>query len=128
MQKTEKEWKEKLSEGQFRILREKGTEAEFSGKYWNYDKKGEYVCAGCGAKLFSSNDKFDCGDGWPSFTKPIDKKSVEMKKDFKLILPRTEVLCSKCGGHLGHVFNDGLKEKGGKRYCVNSEALGFKKE
>ena len=115
--KDKDKWKKKLSTGQYHILREKGTEPPFSGKLLKIKGKGDYVCAGCGEKLFSSDTKFDSGTGWPSFF-DANKDTIETKKDFKMILPRTEVLCKKCGGHLGHVFNDGPQPTG-KRYCNN---------
>lgn len=125
--KTEEEWKKKLTPEQYRILREKGTEMAGTGTYEKHKKKGRYVCAGCGAPLFESKHKYDSGSGWPSFDRPVREENVKKAKDFKLILPRTEVMCSKCGGHLGHVFNDGPKTTG-KRYCINSGALDFKEE
>lgn len=125
--KTGNEWKKSLTNQQYHILREKGTEPAFSSKLDKNKKKGDYYCSACGNLLFSSKDKFDSGTGWPSFTKPDSEKSITSKKDFKLILPRTEVLCNKCGGHLGHVFNDGPKPTG-KRYCINGIALKFKEK
>lgn len=120
------DWKKKLTPEQYQILRKAGTEPAFSGKYNKHKGKGVYTCAGCGAELFKSDDKYESGSGWPSFTKPKTKTKVKTKKDFKLVVPRTEVLCSKCGGHLGHVFNDG-PDPTGKRFCINSAALKFKK-
>lgn len=119
-------WKKKLTEEQYHILREAGTERAFTGKYNNHKEKGEYLCSGCGQKLFLSENKYDSNSGWPSFYKPASDKAIDKKRDFKMILPRTEVLCSKCGGHLGHIFGDGPKPTG-KRYCINSAALKFKK-
>lgn len=121
---TEEEWKKKLTPEEFHVLREKGTERPFSGKYVDNKKKGKYVCAACGNELFDSDDKFDSGTGWPSFTKTSDKGSVEENEDLAYGMVRTEVLCSKCGGHLGHVFDDGPKPTG-KRYCMNSASLKF---
>ena len=121
---TEEEWKKKLTPEEYHILREKGTERPFSGKYVNNKKKGRYVCAACGNGLFDSDDEFDSGTGWPSFTKTSDKGSVEENEDLAYGMVRTEVLCSKCGGHLGHVFDDGPKPTG-KRYCMNSASLKF---
>ncbi|MBR9698897.1 peptide-methionine (R)-S-oxide reductase MsrB [Candidatus Woesearchaeota archaeon] len=118
--------KKKLSKEEHHILREKGTEAPYTGKYYMHDEKGVYVCAGCGKPLFSSEMKLDSLSGWPSFF-DAQKGSVEMKKDKSHLISRTEILCKNCGGHLGHVFNDGPKPTG-KRFCVNSGALHFKKK
>ena len=123
---SEKKWKKILSKEQYKILREKGTEPPFTGKY-NYNKeKGLYECAACGNPLFSSETKFDSGSGWPSFWDKISTDSIELKNDFSLGMKRIEVLCKKCGGHLGHVFDDG-PEPTNKRYCINSISLNFKK-
>ncbi|UCG02589.1 MAG: peptide-methionine (R)-S-oxide reductase MsrB [Candidatus Heimdallarchaeota archaeon] len=122
--KTEDEWKITLTKEQFWILREKGTERAFSGKYWNHFEEGEYKCAGCGTPLFKSEEKFESSCGWPSFSNPI-KDTIEEESDTSHGMIRTEVLCSACGGHLGHLFNDGPKEKGGLRYCINSAAIEF---
>jgi len=123
--KSEEEWRKTLTPEEFHVLREKGTERPFTGKYVYHKKKGIYVCAGCGNDLFSSDTKFDSGTGWPSFWTPISEDILEMKPDNSLGMRRTEVLCSQCGGHLGHVFNDGPKPTG-QRFCINSAALHFK--
>lgn len=112
-----------LSRELYHIAREKGTEAPFSGKYWNNHEKGMYVCAICGNELFSSDTKFDSGTGWPSFSEPANREHIVLKEDNEHGMQRTEVLCKTCGAHLGHVFLDGPKEKGGKRYCINSVCL-----
>ncbi len=125
--KSEEEWRTELSEEQFRVLRQAGTERPFSGKYYNHKGRGIYRCAGCGKELFSSEDKFDSGSGWPSFFDVLSEKSINKQIDTKLARSRTEVLCARCGGHLGHVFSDGPKPTG-KRYCINSVALEFDRE
>ena len=121
----EEEWKEKLTEEQCRVLRQKGTERPFTGKYWNNKKKGIYYCAGCGTPLFDSTSKFESGCGWPSFSTPIKDSKINEGTDDSFNVRRTEVLCKTCGGHLGHVFKDGPKPTG-LRYCINSISLDFK--
>ncbi|MCX7998316.1 MAG: peptide-methionine (R)-S-oxide reductase MsrB [Leptospiraceae bacterium] len=125
--KSEEEWKKILSPETFNILRKKGTERAFSGKYHNHKEKGTYVCAGCGNELFHSSTKFDSGCGWPSFYQPISEDKVETETDRSFFMIRTEVHCARCGGHLGHVFPDGPLPTG-LRYCINSLALDFKKD
>ena len=121
-----KEWKKKLTSEQYRVLREKGTELPFTGKLLKNKEKGIYLCVGCGAELFSSETKFDSGTGWPSFW-DANMKNIELKEDNYLGMKRIEALCKKCGSHLGHVFDDGPREKTGKRFCINSVSLNFKK-
>ena len=116
-----------LSPELYKVARQKGTEAPFSGEYWNNHEKGMYHCAVCGNEIFSAETKFDSGTGWPSFTEPANLENIELKEDLDLGMNRTEVICKKCGAHLGHVFNDGPEEKGGKRYCINSVCLNLKK-
>lgn len=125
IEKSENEWKEKLSPEQYRILREKGTEAPHTGTYNLHFEDGAYKCAACNTKLFESDSKFDSGCGWPSFDKAIEG-AVEYVQDRSFGMIRTEILCSNCGGHLGHVFDDGPTETG-QRYCVNSASINFKK-
>lgn len=126
MNKTEDEWKKNLTPEQYAVLREKGTEAPFSGAYLENKASGMYHCAACGAPLFPSDTKFESGTGWPSFSDPVIAEAIETREDTSGGMHRTEVVCKKCGGHLGHVFDDGPQEKGGKRYCINSCALDFK--
>jgi peptide-methionine (R)-S-oxide reductase len=121
---TEEEWRSRLAPDRFRVLRQKGTERAFSGRYHDHDEEGTYRCAGCGLALFSSDDKFHSGTGWPSYTRPVDPGHVEREADHSHGMTRTEVLCSRCGGHLGHVFDDGPRPTG-LRYCINSLSLEF---
>ena len=112
-----------LSQELLEVARNGGTEAPFKGKYWDNHEKGMYKCAVCGTELFSSDTKFDSGTGWPSFTAPANLANVEVRPDKKFGMDRTEVVCKKCGAHLGHLFNAGPADKGGKRYCINSVCL-----
>ena len=123
VRKTDEQWRETLTPEQYQVLRQGGTERAFTGRYWNAHDDGVYRCAGCGAELFSSDTKFDSGTGWPSFTEPKVAEAVETRPDRSLFGTRTEVICRACGGHLGHVFDDGPRDAGGMRYCINSCAL-----
>lgn len=125
--KSDEEWKEILTADQYRILRQKGTERPGTGLYDMHFVKGHYYCAACGLELFESNSKFDAGCGWPSFSTPAKNGNIEEHSDRTFGMVRTEVICSRCGGHLGHVFNDGPPPTG-LRYCINSESLTFKSE
>ena len=126
VKRADSEWKEQLPPDRYQVLRLKGTERAFTGKLLHNDEKGVYLCAGCGAELFRSDDKYDSGSGWPSFFSPISDDRVEERKDVSHGTERTEIVCARCGGHLGHVFDDGPKPTG-RRYCVNSLSLDFDK-
>lgn len=124
IKKTDSEWKKLLTEQQYHVLREKGTERPYTGEYWDYFEKGKYVCAACKSELFNSDTKYESHCGWPSFDKAIEG-SVKFIKDNTFGMVRTEVVCAKCEGHLGHVFDDGPKETTGQRYCTNSVSVKF---
>jgi peptide-methionine (R)-S-oxide reductase len=123
--KSNDDWRAQLTPEQFQVLRQAGTERAFTGEYDKHFEAGEYVCAGCGAKLFESDSKYNSGCGWPAFTKPSEGGAVEEHRDTSHGMIRTEVTCSNCDGHLGHVFPDGPQDQGGLRYCINSASLDF---
>ncbi len=130
--KPDEYWKKKLTPEQYHVLREKGTEQAFTGKYVDNHETGMYECAACGHPLFSSDTKFESGTGWPSFDQPVNRENVELKTDTSMGMVRTEVICKNCGSHVGHVFDDGPRDlpdgrqATGQRYCINSCALNFK--
>jgi peptide-methionine (R)-S-oxide reductase len=125
LQLTDEQWRQKLTPEQYEVLRQKGTERAFTGKYAHSHDKGRYVCAGCGAELFNSDTKFDSGTGWPSFYQPMSAEAIDEETDRSYGMVRTEVECANCGGHLGHLFPDGPAPTG-LRYCINSASLDFK--
>ncbi len=127
VQKSDSQWRAELTPEQYRVLRKAGTEPPFTGEYVNCHDDGMYHCAACGAALFSSDAKFDSGTGWPSFTEPAVAEAVELHRDRSFGMARTEVRCRRCGGHLGHVFHDGPRDRGGQRYCINSCALNLER-
>jgi len=124
---TQEEWQERLSKEEYHVLREKGTERAFTGAYWNHKAPGNYLCAGCGNELFGSDTKYESGTGWPSFWAPLTPDAIGTETDYAFGMARVEVHCSRCGGHLGHVFSDGPKPTG-QRYCLNSVSLEFEPE
>lgn len=126
--KSEEQWKEELSPEQYYVIRQKGTDRPYTGKYDQHWEAGTYECAACGNELFTSDTKFDAGCGWPSFYEALDKTKIIEKKDTSHGMVRTEILCARCGGHIGHVFDDGPKDKTGLRYCVNSTSINFKSD
>jgi peptide-methionine (R)-S-oxide reductase len=128
IEKTDAQWREELTPEQYAVLRQQATEAPFTGRYALTKDKGMFKCAGCGAELFSSDTKFDSGSGWPSFTEPSVAEAVELRPDHSHGMSRTEVVCAACGGHLGHVFDDGPRDAGGMRYCINSCALNLESD
>jgi peptide-methionine (R)-S-oxide reductase len=127
VEKTDEEWQAELSPAQYEVLRHQGTEPPFSGRYVHNEEDGTYRCGACGAVLFGSDTKFDSGTGWPSFFRPADEENIELRPDTSHGMVRTEVLCRRCGGHLGHVFEDGPAPTG-LRYCINSLSLDFEPE
>lgn len=128
VEKSEEEWKEILDPQSYKVLREKGTERPFTGQYNLNKDTGIYECKACGNEIFHSSKKFDSGCGWPSFTEPVSPDAIDVHMDYSHFMIREEILCGKCGGHLGHRFPDGPKDQGGIRYCINSVSLDFKEE
>jgi peptide-methionine (R)-S-oxide reductase len=126
IEKTDAQWREELAPEQYEVLRGGATERAFTGRYWDAHDDGTYHCAACGTELFDSSTKFDSGTGWPSFTEPKVAEAVELREDRSWGMPRTEVVCRTCGSHLGHVFDDGPRDRGGQRFCMNSCALDLK--
>ena len=125
---NEAEWQDKLSPEEYRVCRQKGTEAPFSGEYYHNHRDGKYLCKCCGEPLFESSDKYDSGSGWPSFDRPASDGVIHYEEDLSLGMRRVEVSCDRCGSHLGHVFDDGPRDTTGKRYCINSLSLDFADE
>jgi peptide-methionine (R)-S-oxide reductase len=128
VKKSEQEWRNELTPEQYEVVRNKGTEAPFTSELNEVKDAGQFVCVACGQPLFSSDNKFDSGTGWPSFDRPMDDEKVETEADNSMLMRRTEVLCSRCDAHLGHVFDDGPADTTGQRYCINGCALEFKPE
>ena len=128
VKKSEHEWRNELTPGQYEVVRNKGTEAPFTSELNDVKEPGQFVCVACGQPLFDSEHKFDSGTGWPSFDRPMDDEKVETEADNSLFMKRTEVVCSRCDAHLGHVFDDGPADTTGQRYCINGCALEFKPE
>jgi peptide-methionine (R)-S-oxide reductase len=128
VKKSEQEWRQELTPEQYEVVRNKGTEAPFTSELNDVKDPGQFVCVACGQPLFDSDNKFDSGTGWPSFDRPMDSENVETAADNSLLMRRTEVLCSRCDAHLGHVFDDGPQDTTGQRYCINGCALEFKPE
>jgi peptide-methionine (R)-S-oxide reductase len=128
LKKSEQEWRQELTPEQYEVVRKKGTEAPFTSELNDVKDPGQFVCVACGQPLFDAEHKFDSGTGWPSFDRPMDDEKVETESDNSLFMKRTEVLCSRCDAHLGHVFDDGPQDTTGQRYCINGCALEFKPE
>ena len=128
MKKSEQEWRAELTPEQYEVVRNKGTEAPFTSELNHVKAPGQFVCVACGQPLFSSDNKFDSGTGWPSFDRPLENEAVDEAADNSFLMRRTEVLCSRCDAHLGHVFDDGPRDTTGQRYCINGCALEFKPE